>query len=90
MKKSDFADIAFQASTLHGAEPFYVASGYGVDRPFDEDDFLIMVNRYGDRIAIKRKGEDWSIDDVAGKGSYPNTPKHKNAIIVSSLKMENK
>lgn len=82
MDKSDFAQVAFQALTVHGSQPFYVASGFGVDKPFDKDDFLVMVDRYGERIAIKKKGKDWIVDNVAGKGSYPNIPSHEHAIRV--------
>ena len=86
MVNKDYIGAAFQASTFHDGDIFYVGSGRGEDIPVDDNRYLVMVNQNGDQVAHHSKGNGWIVDKVALKGLHRAIPTSKHAIKVSLKK----
>ncbi|MCG1030757.1 MAG: hypothetical protein E6736_06875 [Leclercia adecarboxylata] len=90
MDKTALKEVAFQASTIHPGNSFYVAVGLKGDVPVHEGGYLVMVNEQGDRVASCAPDGHWIVDNPMIPAFNKFIPTYKNAIYVGGPELENK
>lgn len=91
MELCDMKCTAFAASMVHACGPiFWVGSAVSEEIKPDDHRLVVMVSEKGDRIATKKPGENWVVDDPMIVAQFPNIPKSKYAIKVDTRPIENK
>ncbi|WP_288431315.1 hypothetical protein [uncultured Pantoea sp.] len=91
MDLGEMRAVAFMASTVHACGPiFWIGSAVSENIKPEDHRLVVMVSEKGDRIATKKPGDNWIVDDTMIVAQFPNIPKSKYAIKIDLRPLENK